>query len=353
MNCCGVQLVLLECLLLAVSRPSRTPPQNAEGDTLAKIGGPSQDQNLPGDAGATPQGLWSALFKPSALKRASEWYDYDVSFLEGAPDERLTVNFELDENKNPLKRKEMTDGFVPIDHTDQASRIDSLFSQAGARMAVTGFGDFLGTWQPNTTDLAHLVTVHRCSVQRDANGRLFLWWHTSPLVSLGSNPKSHAASLWRISTILSPATYLAEEHEGGIAFSTRFVGSVFAQSRQDAPFFVKRDGAGSDDGMIDAVKVPLRIDLGYLIPLHAEEDAIVRSIQLAVSVGNRVAATLDDGYMNHKFDPGFSFHDVLLSERANDVKTHDDELGIASQGLGQLWIPATRVFEYPGSWEVF
>lgn len=320
---------------------------------MVKIGGSNQNRNTPRDAGPTTTGLWSALFKPSALKRASEWYDYDVSFLEGAPHERLTVNFELDEDQNPLKRREMVDGFVPIDQTDQASRIDNLFSQADARMAVTGFGDFLGTWQPNTTDLSHLATVHRCSVQRDANGRLFLWWHTSPLVSLGSNPKSHLASLWRISTILSPATYLAEEHEGAILFSTRFVGSVFAQSRQGAPFFVKRDGAGSEDGMIDAIKVPLRIDLGYLIPLDAEEDAIVRSIQLAISVGNRVAATLDDGYMNHKVDPGFSFHDVLLSERASDVRTHEDELNVAAQGSGQLWIPATRVFEYPASWEVF
>jgi hypothetical protein len=269
------------------------------------------------------------------------------------PNERLTVNFELDSNKNPLKQEQMEGTFIRVDESDEGSRVSDLLEKAGARMAVTAFGDLIGTWAPNDTNLSHLAVTHRCSLHRDAEDKLFLWWHTSPLVSLGSDQRTRAASLWRISTILSPATYLAETNDGAIMFPTRFIGSVYTQLREDVPLFFRPDGNGANNGMIDVLRVPLRVDLGYLIPLSVEDEAIAAAIQLAISVGNSVAATIEDGYSNHKNDPGFSFHDVLLSGAAGDVRSHEDEQRVAKNSSGQLWIPGTRVFEFPRAWPTY
>lgn len=333
---------------------------------MAKIGSGSTGREDAGSSGAQAgnsrapsagsEGPWNHLFKPSSLQRAADWYDFDVSCIasrDDAPDERLTVNFELDPSENPLKQEQMEGGFVRIDESDQESRVQDLLGKARAGMVVTGLGDLVGTWAPNDSDLAHLAVTHRCSLQRDAEDRLFLWWYTSPLVSLGSDEKTLSASLWRISTILSPATYLAESNEGAIMFPTRFIGSVYTQLRKDVPMFFRPHGSGAESGMIDVLRVPLRVDLGYLIPFNVDDEAVVTAIQLAISVGNRVAATIEDGYTNHQLDPGFSFHEVLLSGAANEVRSHEDEKRVVASSSGQLWIPSTRVFEYPGAWPTY
>jgi hypothetical protein len=298
------------------------------------------------EAPSGTEGLWSALFKASNVESAADWYNFNISELADGPSEKITENFELDASINPLKREEIINGLVRFDESELGPQVEELLANAGAAMYPSVFGDLVGTWAPNNTSLSHLSVTHRCSIQRDANDKFWLWWYTSPLVSLGDDKKPLSAALWRISTILSPATYLAEHSQWAIAFPDRFPGTVFAQLAKEVSHFYRPD----DSGMIDVIRVPLRVDLGYLIPLEAEDDAIVRAVQLAIAVGNRVGETLEDGYTNHKVDPGFSFHEVLLSGAKAQVKSHEDELRVAAERSGQLWIPSTRVFEYPGVW---
>jgi hypothetical protein len=317
---------------------------------MAKIGSSGSELPKEEKPASPPRNHWNSLFATDILSRAADWYDFATVNLSDAPEERLTVNFELDAEQNPLKREEMENGFVRIDECDKESRIHELLRSANAAMAVTVFGDLVGTWTAQGAS-SELNVVHRCSIQRDAKDMLWLWWHTSPLVSLGVNRDKLSIALWRISLILNRATYLAEHNNGAIIAPWRFAGTVYAQMREDVPLFYRPKGTVA--GLLDVIKVPIRVDLGYLIPLEADEDVIVRSLQLALNVGSHVAEIIDHGYADHSLAPGFRFHTVLCSGAADQVSSHDDELRISAQSSGQLWIPGTQVTEYSGAWPVY
>jgi hypothetical protein len=317
---------------------------------MAKIGSSGSEPPKEERPAPQPRHHWKSLFATDIVNRAADWYDFATVNLTDAPEERLTVNFDLDAEQNPLKREEMESGFVRIDECDKGSRVHELLRSANAAMAVTVFGDLVGTWTTQGA-FSELNVVHRCSIQRDAKDTLWLWWHTSPLVSLGINREKLSIALWRISLILNRATYLAEQDNGAIMAPHRFAGSIFAQLREDAPLFYRPKGTVA--GFLDVIKVPIRVDLGYLIPLEYDEDVIVRSLQLALSVGSHVAKIIDYGYTDHGLEPGLRFHTVLRSGAADQVSSHEDELSIATQSSGQLWVPGTQVSEYSGAWAVY
>jgi len=321
---------------------------------MAKIGGSSEPHAAREPSSDSSGSLWLSLFNVSAISDAADWYSFPVAEAENDPHSRFTVNFDLEPDSNPLKEEEMTQGFVRVDEAECEGRLLSLLSDAGIAMHPTWLGELFGTWSPNSGSLKHLAVVHRCSVQRDANGKLFLWWYTSPLVSLGHDQKSFRVSLWMISMILSPATYLAERNEGAMLAPDRFPSQVFAQLRKDAPMvYLLKGQSGESGGQSDVVRVPARVDLGYLISLDMDDEALLRCINLAISVGNRVAETLEDGFSRPKSDPEWSFHFALASGAREEIKSDDDELRIARTGAGQMWIPGTRVADFAEAWPVY
>lgn len=320
---------------------------------MAKIGGSSPTS---GDGEPEPESsdaLWRSLFKVSVIHDAADWYGFPVVEAENNPQSRFTVNFDLESSSNPLKEEEMNSGFVRFDEAQCEERLLSLFSDAGIVMGPTWWGDLVGTWSPNSGSLKHLTVVHRCSIQRDANGKLFLWWYSSPLVSCGQNGKSFQISLWMILMILSPATFLAERDEGAMIFVDRFPCQVYAQLREDAPMIYRRGQSGARGGQSDVCRVPARVDLGYLISLDLNDETVLRCIRLAISVGNRIAETLEAGFSRAKGDSERSFHHSLFSGARDEIKSHDDELRIAHSGAGQMWIPGTRVSDFAEAWAVY
>ncbi len=321
---------------------------------MAKIGGPSEPHAASHSPSDSSGSLWLPLFNVSVIKDASDWYSFPVAEAETDPHSRFTVNFDLEPDSNPLKEEEMNSGFVRVDEAECEERLLSLLSDAGIVMSPTWLGELLGTWSPNSGNLKHLAVVHRCSVQRDANGKLFLWWYTSPLVSLGQDERSFRVSMWMISMILSPATYLAERNEGAMLTPTRFPSQVYAQLRQDAPMvYLLKGQSGASGGQSDVVRVPARVDLGYLISLDLDDETLLRCINLAISVGNRVAETLEDGFSRPKSDPEWPFHHALYSGSRDEIQSQNDELGIAQSGAGQMWIPGTRVADFAEAWPVY
>jgi hypothetical protein len=233
---------------------------------------------------------------------------------------------------------------LPYDVADEDGRLSAILSGLG----VVSFrvGDLLKATWPTKHGGDVVITAEAC---RAKDGRTFVYWHSSPLVSSQPLPENDIAVLSVAAAIplaLQSAVYLAENPlPAGAAAIDRSILMGMAwpgpfiepESRMviDGTFLARLD----DSGMIHGFRAPVRIDVGYPLPLDSSDEDLACGIKIAVDTAIHLTGIFEDGYLHHRSGE-LDFHEVLSSQSILGPEARP------RGGPAQEWLPATRARDY-------
>jgi len=227
-----------------------------------------------------------------------------------------------------------SDQEVELDESQPWTRVRQITSQLG--LITFNFERGLaGTWPVKSDrNVTQYLRIHR-----SINGQQYLFWYYSPLFSSHPMPINDVSTISLAAAIplaLQTAMYLSEhpfpssriplDRETGLGMQV-YGNQTPISSRTvlDGSLLVRL----GKDQEVQVVFAPVRIDVGYVIPLDWEDQCVESNIRLACNTGIRLAGLLDLGYMEHN-GTDLDFQRNLFAQ-ASYVK-----------GSGQIWIPSTR-----------
>lgn len=238
------------------------------------------------------------------------------------------------------------DDLVPLGSSVSGVRLLQTLARLGVNMAPLADDTALVGWWPTPGDG---FAVQLASTYRTSAGREYLYWYTSPLISLldgyAENEAAFVSLTVAIPALLQSTVYLAEcptplspaplqllGGRGPILFgvptdSPQLPIPVARLALSDHPRGMNVYACTDEQGFTRTYFCNGRIDLGWAIPLDSPDHVLDRGIQVAVTGGLRISGILEEGLASTDSDS--EFQSVLMSQSTTVA------------GSDQIWVPTS------------
>lgn len=196
--------------------------------------------------------------------------------------------------------------------------------------------------------------IHMGEIRVSDGGREYLYWYTTPVVSLGELPENSVTIIGLVAAIPALLQSLAYVAECPTPTEALFRRGLFTRAEafgltpnSYAPRRRSRLWAGQDPepfyvctdpraGLIQAFWTRARIDHGVAIPLDVDNQALANCLLTTIESANKLTAIIESGFLNYP-DGEIGFQRALMAQAAWTVFDH------------QAWIPPSLPSQVTGN----